>query len=110
VIVRPDQLTLVDVAAAPDPAALQGKVVTFHQPHEKVLDQLAAAIHEQTREWGLAGHGMYWRPTLVFQVAPGAEPHAYRLAELMQDSGIDVRLPGGPQTAARPEEPSHATR
>jgi hypothetical protein len=109
-IIRPDQLTLIDTNAAPDPAALQGKVVSFHQPNEKVLDQLAAAIREQTREWGLAGHGMYWRPTLVFQVAPGAERHAQRLATLMQDSGVDVKLPAAPQTAAVPEDPSRATR
>jgi hypothetical protein len=124
-IVRPDQLTLIDTNAVPDPAALQGKVVSFHQPGEKVLDQLAAAIREQTRDWGLAGHGMYWRPTLVFQVAPGAERHAQRLAALMEDSGVDVKLPAAvtprsaegsappypaPQTAARPEDPNRATR
>ena len=109
-IVRPDQLTLIDMNAAPDPAALAGKVVSFHQPNEKVLDQLAASIREQTREWGLAGHGMYWRPTLVFQVAPGAERHAQRLAALMQDSGVDVKLPAAPHTAVRPEDPSRATR
>jgi hypothetical protein len=109
-IIRPEQLTLIDTNAAPDPSAAQAKVVSFHQPSDKVLDQLAAAIRDQMRDWGLAGHGMYWRPTLVFYVAPGAERHAQRLAALMQDSGVDVKLPAASQTAFRPEDRSRATR
>ncbi len=107
VVVRPDQLAVLDPN---DPSALaagHGSVVTFHQPSERVLDQLAQAIQRQIAEWGIAGRGMYWRPELVFVVAPGAEPHAARLAALLEDSGVDVRLP---RLASRPQEPSNATR
>jgi hypothetical protein len=76
-------------------------VVTFQQPTERMLDQLADAVRQQIGDWGLAGDDMYWRPLLVVQVTPGAERQAARLAELLENSGIDVRLP---QTAARPAE------
>jgi len=67
-------------------------VVSFQQPTEKVLDDLASVVQQQIKDWGLAGQGMYWRPTLVLQVAPGADQHAARLNDLLRDSGIDVRV------------------
>lgn len=66
--------------------------ITFHQTTDRVLDQLAATVKSRMNEWGLAGHNMYWRPTLVLQVEPGAEQHAIRLNDLLQDSGIDVKF------------------
>lgn len=66
--------------------------ISFHQQTDMVLDQLAATIQLRMKDWGLAGNGMYWRPTLVLQVEPGAEQHAIRLNDLLQDSGIDVKF------------------
>lgn len=80
-------------------SATDATVVTFKQPTERMLDQLADAVRRQIGDWGLAGDDMYWRPLLVVQVTPGAERQAARLAELLENSGIDVRLP---QTAAKP--------
>jgi hypothetical protein len=91
-----------DGALARDPA-----VVSFHQPTDKVLDELAAAVQQHVKDWGLAGKAMYWRPTLVLQVAPGADRHAIRLNDLLRDSGIDVRFQ---ETAARPQEAAHGSR
>jgi hypothetical protein len=92
-----------EMALLPSGATSAGDatVVSFRQPTGKVLDQLALAVQDEIKGWGLAGQSMYWRPTLVLQIAPGAERQAARLAELLQDSGIDVRMP---QTAARPAE------
>ncbi|MCC6492563.1 MAG: hypothetical protein IT424_06035 [Pirellulales bacterium] len=81
--------------------ALQPAVIDFHQSTDQVLDKLAIALQERIKDWGLAGKDMYWRPTLVLQVAPGAERHALRLSQLLDDSGVDVRLE---QLAARPSE------
>lgn len=108
VMIRPDQLAILD----PNDYTTGGAVVPFNQPSERVLDQLAAAIKRQVADWGIAGRGMYWRPELVFVVAPGAEPHASRLAALLDDSGVDVRLPAtsGSNVAARPQEGARATR
>jgi len=103
VMIRADQLVVLD----PNDYTSGGAVVSFNQPSDKVLDQLAAAVKRQVADWGIAGRGMYWRPELVFVVATGAEPHAARLAALMDDSGVDVRLP---QVATRPQEGARASR
>lgn len=76
-------------------------VVDFDQPTDDVLDGVAAAVKDRMEDWGFAGQGMYWRPTLVLQVTPGAERHATRLCELLADSGLDVRME---QVAARSTE------
>jgi len=104
VVVRPDELNIVsdDGRAGQKPQA-----ISFHQPTDRVLDQLAAAVQQHIKEWGLAGQGMYWRPTLVLQVAPGADRHAIRLNDLLKDSGVDVRFK---DVASKPEEASRATR
>jgi hypothetical protein len=104
VVVRPDQLDILpdEPRAAPKPA-----VISFHQPTDQVLDALAVTVQQHIKDWGLAGQGMYWRPTLVLQVAPGANRHAIRLNDLLKDSGLDVHFK---DLAAKPAEPSHATR
>jgi hypothetical protein len=89
-------------------SAGDSSVVPFNQPVDDVLDQLAAAIQEQIADWGIAGDGMYWRPTLVVAVESGAQRQAERLAELLEDSGVDVRLPQA--TASAPRGGDRATR
>jgi hypothetical protein len=81
--------------------------ITFDQSTGKVLDELAGAVKRHIDSWGLAGASMYWRPTLVIEVAPGAERHAIRLRDLLRDSGLDVRFQET-ETAARSEELPHA--
>jgi hypothetical protein len=107
VIVGRDQLQLMpdDGGSFVEPTA-----VSFHQPTDKVLDDLAAAVRQQIDAWGLAGQSMYWRPTLVLQVAPGADRHAIGLHDLLRDSGLDVHFQET-ATAARPTaESTHGTR
>ncbi len=104
VLVRPDEI---DILNDDGPASQKPQVVTFHQPTDRVLDQVAIAVQQHIKDWGLAGQGMYWRPTLVLQVAPGADRHAIRLNDLLKDSGVDVRFK---DVASKPEEASRATR
>jgi hypothetical protein len=104
VVVRPDEI---DILGDNGPVRQKPQVVTFHQPTDRVLDELAAAVQQHIKDWGLAGQGMYWRPTLVLQVAPGADRHAIRLNDLLRDSGVDVRFK---DIASKPEEASRATR
>ncbi|MAT68647.1 MAG: hypothetical protein CMJ58_03910 [Planctomycetaceae bacterium] len=82
--------------------------VRLDQSTEDAVNDLVTAVRRHIESWGLAGKGLHWRPVLVLSVAPGAEPNAQKLAQLLAGSGIDVRLP---QTAQSPttEEP-HATR
>jgi hypothetical protein len=92
VVVRPEQLDVLPMQETGVAAGAGATVVSFQQPTEKVLDDLATVVQQQIKYWGLAGQGMYWRPTLVLQVAPGADQHAARLNDLLRDSGIDVRV------------------
>ncbi|RIK75566.1 MAG: hypothetical protein DCC67_15140 [Planctomycetota bacterium] len=102
VLVKADKLTMLPEAQT----ASEPTVIGFDQATDKVLDDLAAGVQQRIEEWGLAGKGMYWRPTLVLRVAPGAERHAARLSRLLEDSGVDLRLE---QVAARPtEDAAHA--
>ncbi|MBA3483514.1 MAG: hypothetical protein H0T51_17040 [Pirellulales bacterium] len=108
VVVRPEQIDVLPTREDGGQASAEPTVVSFHQPTDKVLDQLAAVLQQHIKDWGLAGQNMYWRPTLVLQVAPGADQHAVRLNDLLKDSGVDVRLS---QIASRPaEEPADARR
>ena len=92
VVVGTDQIDVMPTNQGDSQPLDQPTSVSFHQTTDRVLDQLAAAVQGRIREWGLAGNGMYWRPTLVLQVAPGAEQHAIRLNDLLRDSGIDVKF------------------
>jgi hypothetical protein len=108
VVVRPEQLDVLPTRNDGGQASVEPTVVSFHQPTDRMLDQLAVVLQQHVKDWGLAGQNMYWRPTLVLQVAPGADQHAARLNDLMKDSGVDVRLQ---QIASRPaEEPADARR
>ncbi len=98
----------IDVLADAVAAGSDAQSVSFHQPVDRVMDQLAGAVQSRIQDWGLAGDGMYWRPTLVLSVAPGAERQARRLSELLENSGIDVKLPQS--IAAAAEGDGRATR
>ncbi|MBL9165392.1 MAG: hypothetical protein JNL18_21875 [Planctomycetaceae bacterium] len=101
VVVKPEAIDVMPTNQGGSGPVGDPTTVSFHQPTDRVLDQLAAAVKERMNEWGLAGNNMYWRPTLVLQVAPGAEKHAARLNDLLRDSGIDVKFQ---EVASRPEE------
>lgn len=93
-----------------DPGAEAGVVeVRLDQPTNEAVDDLVAAVRRHIESWGLAGQGLHWRPVLVLSVAPGAEPNARKLAQLLSGSGIDVRLPQTAQNPA-PEAPRATTR
>jgi len=41
--------------------------------------------------WGLAGNGMYWRPLLKVDVAPGGERRFIELRSLLEGSGLTLQ-------------------
>jgi len=106
VVVKPDQIDVMPTNQGGSGPVGEPTPITFHQPTDRVLDQLAVAVKERMNEWGLAGNNMYWRPTLVLQVAPGAEQHAVRLNDLLRDSGIDVKFQ---EVASRTEGAGNGT-
>jgi hypothetical protein len=92
VVVKTEQIDVMPANQGGSGPAGQPTPISFHQPTDRVLDQLAASVKDRMAEWGQAGHNMYWRPTLLLQVEPGAEQHAIRLNDLLRDSGIDVKF------------------
>lgn len=89
ITVRVDELIVVPTG---DDGSFNGAVITLEQPGNKVLDALAKAIREQTDDWGDAGRDMYWRPMIVLDANAGAERHAEKLAEILVNGGLDVRI------------------
>jgi hypothetical protein len=82
------------------------------QPHEIPLDKytedsvedLVSSVWQRVETWGSAGRGMYWRPQLAVDVAPGAEGRYKDLQTLLSDSGIEVKpATKAPVQVARPK-------
>jgi len=77
----PDRLVLA-------PGTPQQKEIPFRSKTLDSLDELVGAVWEHIDSWGIAGRGMYWRPVLSVQVAPGAEERFHDLQRLLEDSGL----------------------
>ena len=54
------------------------------------VDEFVSAIWTHIDSWGIAGRGMYWKPTLKVRVAPGAEQRYHDLKTLLDGSGIEL--------------------
>ncbi len=61
---------------------------------EEAMDRLISSIWRQARNWGTAGRGMYWKPTLVIEVLPGGEQRFHDIQALLADSGLEVQRRG----------------
>lgn len=88
VIIRcePNRLTIV-----PDDNHSLPKTVPLGARTEDSVDQLVSGVWDHMKGWGLAGRGMYWRPNLVMEVAPGAETRFSELQALLAGSGMEVK-------------------
>jgi hypothetical protein len=69
----------------------QPQVIRLESYTEDSIDQLVAAVREHTRQWGIAGSGMYWKPQLLLKVNPNGEGRAQDLQTLLTNSGLDVK-------------------
>jgi hypothetical protein len=69
----------------------QPQVVPLTPRTEESIDHLVAAVRSHTKNWGIAGHGMYWKPQLLLQVNPNGEARAQDLQALLANSGLDVK-------------------
>ncbi len=73
-----------------DPQQQKTKIVPMPGATADSLDALVSALWRHMDTWGIAGAGMYWRPILVLQPAPGGEQRAEDLRRLLDGSGIVV--------------------
>jgi hypothetical protein len=81
-----NQLTII-----PDEDRLLPKRIAIRNRTEDSVDELVSGVWDQMKAWGLAGRGMYWKPTLVIEVAPGGEARYAELQQLLAGSGMEVK-------------------
>ena len=83
-----------------------GKTLSVNAARTIPVETFVSGLWEHMEQWGIAGNGLYWKPILVLNVAPGGERRAAELTQLLRNSGVEVRAS---DTAQRTDQPSHAT-
>ncbi len=99
VVVRKDQLALLPSRHAIEGEAATGQVILLNQSQGQISDQLVAALRTRIEDWGLAGDGLYWRPSLKISVGPDAQQTAKQIMRLLKNSGVELSLPDSARTA-----------
>jgi hypothetical protein len=87
IICTAHQLTIVprpDSGEVLKTVALRGSTID-------ALDEFVSALWQHIEEWGPAGTGMYWKPVLHVEVAPGGAKRFEQLKHLLDGSGIQVQ-------------------
>jgi hypothetical protein len=64
----------------------------FNEPSHRMNAKFISALSGHMKDWGSAGHGMYWRPVLMLDALPGGEDHAEQLAAAIRGSGMETRF------------------
>jgi hypothetical protein len=67
------------------------KVTRLSEEAQENIDEFVSHVWEHMKGWGIAGRGLYWRPTLVVAVAPGAADRYAEIKALLADSGLEIR-------------------
>jgi hypothetical protein len=89
----------------PDEPAAEAKVTRLGDEARENIDEFVSDVWQHMKGWGIAGRGLYWRPTLVMSVEPGAADRYAEIKALLADSGLDVRerrprAAGAPSTSS----------
>jgi hypothetical protein len=74
----------------PEEGTHGGWTVVLGPRTEDSVDALVSAVRDHVGSWGIAGHGMYWRPVLQVDVAPDAGQRLADLIVLLDGSGLTV--------------------
>jgi hypothetical protein len=88
----------------PEDRTRQAMVTPLGGAAAENIDEFVVNVWKHTKQWGTAGKGLFWKPTLVMDVAPGGNDRYTEIQELLADSGLDVRRRNvrGAATAAGP--------
>jgi len=82
------------------------KQIPLNQHTEDAIDELVSSVLQHTKQWGAAGKGLYWKPTLSMRVAPEGRARFAELQTLLADSGLDVKeSTHKPSIAGKPAKP-----
>jgi len=83
---RPDRLIIL-----PESGTGGGKEIVLGERTQDSVDEFVSSVWQHMKTWGIAGKGLYWRPTLVVDVDPAAAERYAELKTLLTDSGLEVR-------------------
>lgn len=106
VIVRGDQLAILSDETIPSGIAYwtaNSQTVALDQPTPAHVPAFIDAMRKHVTSWGFAGDGLFWRPVVYLNVAPGGEQRAQELARLLKNSGLEMQIATPmnlPQTAS----------
>lgn len=93
VLIRRDQIAILQSRHEDDGFSEDGTVIFLAQPNERIFEEFVTALRKHMDGWGLAGNGLYWRPVLQLHVGPRGEPQAARLVQWLEGSGIEIDRP-----------------
>jgi hypothetical protein len=82
----PDRLVIV-----PEDRTQQAMITPLDGEAENTIDEFVINVWKHTRHWGIPGRGLFWKPTLVMDVAPGGDARFAEIQALLDDSGLDVQ-------------------
>jgi uncharacterized protein YoxC len=74
----------------PDDKRTSPKEIALGPRTEDSIDELVSGVWDHMKGWGLAGRGLYWRPTLSLDIAKGADTRFVEIQKLLEDSGLEV--------------------
>ncbi|MGD9723542.1 MAG: hypothetical protein AB7O59_19330 [Pirellulales bacterium] len=101
---RPDRLVIV-----PEDRGQAPQVTRLGEEASENIDEFVAHVWQHMKGWGIAGRGLYWKPTLLVTVAPGAADRYAEIKGLLADSGLEVRE-RAPRAAGQVVRPPAAPR
>ena len=87
------------------PSELRQPAADRSQGRRKTQDSMDEFVHgvwQHMKAWGTPGKGLYWRPTLLMDIQPGAADRYAEVKALLEDSGLDVHERPAPATATQP--------
>jgi hypothetical protein len=116
VIVRDDQLAILSDETPPSGVSYwtaNSQTVVLDQPTPAHVPAFIEAMRKHVTGWGFAGDGLFWRPVVYLNIAPGGEQRAQELAALLKNSGLEMQIASptnAPQTAKESTGGSYAPR
>lgn len=86
VVVAADRIVIV-----PEKGSVkQPQVVLLQSDVRGGIDEFVSQVWSRIEDWGIAGRGIYWKPTLKVDVQPGAERRFEEMSALLNGSGLEV--------------------
>jgi hypothetical protein len=88
-VLRRDRVAILPDRGATGGPSPEGRTIHFAAHTADAVEPFVSALWDHMGAWGIAGHGMYWRPVLQVHVAPDAHDRAAEFKQLLEGSGLE---------------------